>query len=319
MSQDGFVHQHEAAWRELEATLTALEQPDKEGPTGRFPELYRQVAAHLALARHRGYSGAVVERLNALALRGYRHLYPGARRSGLNAAAFLGGGYAAAVRAEPGLLLASNLLFYGVGGLAALAVWTNPDLAYVLLGTEMVEQVEAMYDPASEHFLRPREVESDVLMFGFYIHNNIGIAFRTFASGALLGLGSIFFLAFNGLMLGGVAAHLTRVGFGHTFFPFVIGHGAFELTAIVLAGQAGLKLGRALLRPGRRTRRAALAQEARESLGLVYGFAGMLLIAAFLEAFWSASTLVPPEGKLAVGGVLWVLVLGYFTFAGRRA
>jgi len=317
MSQDAFVRQHEKRWIELEKILDALETPELTAPLERFPERYRELTAHLALAAHRGYSQSLVERLNGLALRGYRHLYPGARRSGLDATRFLGGGYARMVRAELGLLLASTLLFYGVALIAGLLVWRTPDLVYSMVGTEMVENIDRMYDPSAEHFLKAREVDSDVLMFGFYINNNIGIAFRTFAAGAPYAVGTIFFLAYNGLILGALGAHVTQAGYAVTFWPYVIGHGAFELTAIILSGQAGLKLGRAVLNPGRRTRWAALAAEARSSLGLIYGFAGMLVIAAFIEAFWSSSVLVPWEVKVGVGTALWTMVLGYFALAGR--
>lgn len=318
MSQDAFERQHEKTWAELDQIMEAMERPGLPGEVSRFPELYRALTAQLALAGHRAYSARLVERLNGLALRGYRLLYPGAQRTGLDARAFVGGGYARMVRAEPWLLLWSVFLFFGVGALSGWWVWREPDAVYAILGADMVEQMESMYDPGSEHHLRQRDVDSDVLMFGYYIRNNVGISFRTFAGGLPFGLGSIFFLAYNGLVIGAVASHLTKIGFGHTFWPFVIGHGAFELTAIVLSGQAGLKLGRSLLRPGRRTRIAALAHEARQCLGLVYGFAGMLFIAAFLEAFWSSATLVPSEVKYGVGAALWLLVIGYFTFAGRR-
>ncbi len=125
-------------------------------------------------------------------------------------------------------------------------------------------------------------------MFGFYIMNNIGIAFQTFASGVLLGLGSLFFLLFNGLMIGSVAGHLTQIGYVQTFWPFVIGHGAFELTAITFAGAAGLKLGWALLAPGRLTRGEALRLAARRSVQLIAGVIVLLLLAAFTEACWSS-------------------------------
>ena len=100
------------------------------------------------------------------------------------------------------------------------------------------------------------------MMFGFYIRNNIGIAFQCFAGGIFAGLGSLFFLAFNGVAAGSPAGYLTARGHGETFYSFVVTHGAFELTAIVLAGAAGLRLGHALLVPGRHTRRAALERAA---------------------------------------------------------
>ena len=86
----------------------------------------------------------------------------------------------------------------------------------------------------------------------------MGVAFRTFAWGLFCGVGSLFLVLFNGIVLGLLAAHLTLAGFAGTFFPFVIGHGSFELTAIVLAGVAGVKLGGSLLAPGLRSRAAAL-------------------------------------------------------------
>jgi uncharacterized membrane protein SpoIIM required for sporulation len=154
-------------------------------------------------------------------------------------------------------------------------------------------------------------------MFGYYIMNNIGIAFQTFASGLLFGLGSLFFLLFNGLMIGAVAGHLTQIGYGETFWSFVVGHGAFELTAIALAGAAGLKIGWALLVPGRLPRAEALRIAAGSSVRLVGGVIVFLLLAAFIEAYWSSMALASPTLKYAVGAALWLLVLAYLLLAGR--
>jgi uncharacterized membrane protein SpoIIM required for sporulation len=147
--------------------------------------------------------------------------------------------------------------------------------------------------------------------------HNIGIAFQTFASGLLFGLGSAFFLLFNGLMIGAVAGHLTHIGFGQTFWSFVIGHGAFELSAIALAGAAGLQLGWALIAPGRLPRAEALRLAARKSVLLICGVMLFLLIAAFIEAYWSSMTAPAPMTKYLVGAALWLLVATYLLFAGR--
>jgi uncharacterized membrane protein SpoIIM required for sporulation len=154
-------------------------------------------------------------------------------------------------------------------------------------------------------------------MFGYYIMHNIGIAFQTFASGLLFGLGSAFFLFFNGLMIGAVAGHLTHIGYGQTFWSFVIGHGAFELSAIALAGAAGLQLGWALIAPGRLPRAEALQLAARKSVLLICGVMLFLLIAAFIEAYWSSRTGLAPLTKYLVGAALWCLVATYLLFAGR--
>src|SRR5690606_2187301 len=112
--------------------------------------------------------------------------------------------------------------------------------------------------------------------------------------------------------------YLTELGHVETFWPFVIGHGAFELTAIAIAGGAGLKLGYGLLAPGRLTRKQSLIQSARAAMPLVYGIFFFLIIAAFIEAFWSSSSVLPISVKLTVGGVFWLLVIVYLSLGWRR-
>ena len=124
-------------------------------------------------------------------------------------------------------------------------------------------------------------------------------------------------MLFNGLTIGAVAGHLTGIGYHQPFWSFVIGHGAFELTAITFAGAAGLQLGAALLAPGCRTRAQALRLAAKHGIQLVCGATACLLIAAFVEAYWSSMTLTTPTIKYIVGAALWLLVGAYFMFAGR--
>jgi len=114
-----------------------------------------------------------------------------------------------------------------------------------------------------------------------------------------------------------VSGHLTEIGYGQTFWSFVIGHGAFELTAIALAGAAGLQLGWALISPGRLTRGESLRLAARKSVQLLCGVMVFLLIAAFIEAYWSSTTVIAAWVKYLVGAVLWLLVAAYLIFAGR--
>jgi uncharacterized membrane protein SpoIIM required for sporulation len=153
-------------------------------------------------------------------------------------------------------------------------------------------------------------------MFGYYIYNKLGVAFRAFAGGLLLGLGSIATLVLNGVFFGAVAGHLSNAGLGEPFYGFVVAHGAFELTAIALAGMAGLKLGMALLAPGRLSRGRALRETARDCVPIIYGLCAMLVIAAFIEAFWSSSTGLGYGVKYAVGAMCWGAVIAYFALRG---
>ncbi|MEO0813857.1 MAG: stage II sporulation protein M, partial [Myxococcota bacterium] len=178
--------------------------------------------------------------------------------------------------------------------------------------------LESMYDPASKHHLKPREADGDFFMFGFYIRNNVGIGFRTFAGGIFAGVGSLFFLIFNGVFFGGVFGHLYQVGFADTLTTFVIGHGSLELTAITFCAAAGLRLGWSWIAPGNHTRFDSVRIGAGRALPILYGATLMLFLAAIVEAFWSSSVLIPREVKWGVGGLGWILLCAYFVLGGRR-
>lgn len=316
MSQASFIEKHEPTWRRFEACLEELAAERSARPVDEFPQLYRALCQHLSIARHRGYSTQLIDRLNPLVERGHAALYGSRAGRWQPIWDYVGGGFARDVRRDWPLLLLATLLFYGP--YLGMILWLHfqPEWAHHVLGDSMVRHMEQMY-ASSQSISGERESDSNFMMFGFYIYNNIGIALRTFAAGAVLGIGAMVVLLYNGVVLGAVSGHLSNVGLGPNFWPFVIGHGSFELTAIVLSAQAGFKLGFAPIWPGRKSRMRALKDTARESLGLVAGFFGMLVIAAFIEAFWSAKPL-PSEVKYTVGALLWGFVLGYFLFAGRR-
>jgi uncharacterized membrane protein SpoIIM required for sporulation len=151
---------------------------------------------------------------------------------------------------------------------------------------------------------------------GFYVRNNVGVAFRCFATGVFFGIGTIVFLVYNGVFLGTVAGYLTALGHGERFYGFVVGHGSFELTAIVVSGAAGLVLGRAVVHPGEWTRAEAIRRRGLVGVELALGAAAMLAVAAAVEAFWSPSGL-PSMAKYVAGGLLWILVVLYLALGGR--
>ncbi|KHK64107.1 stage II sporulation protein M [Pseudomonas frederiksbergensis] len=318
MKQSQFETRHQGEWEHLSRLLDQLERRRNVAQSGDFPQAYRRLCHHLALAQARGYSSLLVDTLQQLALRGHQQLYRDRSRPTASLSAFILAGFPRLVRAQWRFVLASGLMFLGSLAGIGLLVYLYPELVYSLLGVDEVSQIRSMYDPAAGHLGRSveRAASEDWVMFGYYIMHNIGIAFQTFASGLLFGLGSAFFLFFNGLTIGAVAGHLTQIGSGGTFWSFVIGHGAFELTAITLAGAAGLQLGWSLVAPGRLTRGEALRLAAGKSVLIIGGVILFLLIAAFIEAYWSSSA-VTPATKYTVGALLWLLVLGYLLFAGR--
>jgi uncharacterized membrane protein SpoIIM required for sporulation len=198
-------------------------------------------------------------------------------------------------------------------------VYVRPETILSVVSADTAAEFEQMYSPAASSIGRTREASTDWMMFGYYIRNNIGVAFQCFAGGLFAGLGTVFFLAYNGAFAGALAGYLTERGLSSTFYSFIATHSAFELTAIVIAGTAGLRLGHALLAPGNRRRRVALVEASRDTAVLLYGVTAMLVLAAAVEAFWSSAAWLAPVAKYTAAAVCWIAVLGYFVFQGRRA
>lgn len=313
MSQEAFVARYIEGWLELEALLERAEGGDVERPLDDLPKRYRQVCRHLAMAQSRGYSPSVRERLERLVERGHALIYRHRRDPWGEVWGYIGGGFARDVRANWPVVLAASFLFWGP--FLGLLLWfsVDPEVAIDLFGVEHLARYEEMYSGEGGGW---RDERHDIYMFGHYIFNNVGISLRSFGSGLFFGVGSLLTLLWNGVALGGVAGYLTGAGYGAQLWPFVAGHSALELTATVLSGAAGLKIGMAPVWPGRRSRLEALLVAARESVGLILGFSVMLILAAFIEAFWSPRE-VDAALRLLVGGVLWGAVILYFALAGR--
>ena len=321
-----FEATHEAAWRELEAACASGDRKRKRGEaakTGeagfdraRFAELYRATCEHLALAQARSYPVGLVERLEALTARGHQRIYRQSDFGLGRLARFFLVDFPSAVRAQRLEVLIALLVFAVPMFAVGIASYLDPGFVLSVHDVRAVDQYDQMYG-SSDGPIGRANAGSDWAMFGFYIRNNVGIAFQCFAGGLFFGIGSLFFLALNGVLAGSVAGYLTWRGYSENFYSFVVTHGAFELTAIVLAGAAGLMLGRSLLAPGRRTRVAALRHAAERAIVIVYGVTTMLFVAAALEAFWSSARWVEPNVKFAVGGACWCVVIAYFVFQGR--
>lgn len=327
MKQEAFEEQYAESWSAFEEWIVILSDHGRRRRadadvlktiTRDFPARYRQICHHLSLARARHYSFNLQQRLNQLALDGHQHLYRSRIPFLTTALRFLVHDFPAAIRRKSMFMLASSMLFYLPAIAMAIAVQSQPDIIYSLMGPVEVSLMEEMYDPANRSLGRERDSDTDLTMFGFYIYNNISIGFQTFAGGLLFGLGSIFYLVFNGLILGSVASHLTAVGYTETFWSFVAGHSSFELTAIVIFGGIGLSIGYAALVPGRKRRWHAIRDQAVEGMPLVYGGAFMLVFAAFVEAYWSSTTWPPVQLKYGVGITLWILHGLYFGLLGRN-
>ena len=322
MRQDQFEQRYQSVWDRLESHLSGLEKfrfrrSSDELPAD-LPGLYRQACNHYALARARRYSPQLVELLHRLVLRGHQQLYTRRGAWLWRFISFIAVDFPVSLRLNIGYFWIALALFLLPALLVGGFCLVDDSLIYSLMSDGEVSKMAEMYEPDNARPGRTleRSAESDFAMFGFYIFNNIGIGFRTFAMGILAGVGTVFTLFYNGLVIGGVAGYLSSLGYYDTFWPFVSGHSSLELTAIVISGASGLMLGRGVIAPGRYGRLDAIRLQAGRAVPLVMGAGLMLLAAAFIEAFWSASDL-PNVIKYVAAATLWTLMILYFIYAGR--
>ncbi|TJZ79096.1 stage II sporulation protein M [Chitiniphilus eburneus] len=312
MKQRQFEARHAALWDEIGQELKARK------PSLDLPARYRALCHTLAVARQRGYSPSLVARLDSLAIAAHRTLYRSSANQELVFVRWLRVDFPRLVRAEWRVVLLALVAFLLPALICIGLVNWRPELAYTVIEPGQLADYESMYRKAAERLGR-KGPEDDILMFGVYVWNNISIDLRTFAGGLVLGLGALVSTAYNGMHFGVIGTWLAREpATREAFLSFVVTHSSFEVTGLLLACAAGLKLGGALLLPGRMTRMAALRNAGHRILPMLGGAVLLTLFAAFVEAFWSARTDVPALTKYIVGGLTWFIVIAYFCLMGRR-
>ena len=312
MKQQQFEALNRADW---DALAALLDGDEAAAPT--LPVRHRRLCQCLALASQRGYSPALTDYLQSLVAACHKRLYGAVAERPHVLVRWLRYDLPQRVRAEWRLLLLAIAAFWGVALACGLLVWWQPHWAYSFLGAHQLDTMRHMYQPSSVKIGRGG-TEGDLLMFGLYIWNNVSICFRTFAGGIFGGIPALMSLGLNGINVGVVAAWLSREpGTSSTFWPFVVTHSSFEITGLLLSAVAGMRLGLALIHPGRLGRRHALQAASTTMYPVLVGGALLTMLAAFFEAFWSASSALPAEAKYIVGAICWCAVIGFFAFAGR--
>ena len=308
MNLERFHATRGARWAELDDLLRrAGGKPERLGPDGvrRLGRLYRATAADLALARRRFPGDPVVPRLERLTVAARQAVYAERSRR-LSPIRFFGTDYWRRVHERPRLLLAAALLLIVPGVLGGLWAGEDPGAAIGLVPEAFLPTVES---PGGDRGLSGEE--SGVFSSSVFT-NNIQVAFMALAAGIALGLGTAFVLLYNGLVLGVVFGLTIENGQGTPLVEQVASHGLLELSCIVVAAAAGLRLGEAILRPGRRKRGDALVDEARGAVETVLGTAPWLVLAGFVEGFvsprgigWLPAVLVGS----ALAALFWALVV----------
>ena len=226
--------------------------------------LYRPTAADLSSAREDPNSAALTRYLNELLGRAHNLVYAGAARSRpASAVHFIVHGFPAVVRETLPFTLAAFALFV-VGGLAgALVAASDPGFERFILNGQMIDTIERR-EMWTHGIVAVKPYASSAIMT-----NNIAVSLAACATGMLAGLGPVYMMLFNGLLIGVVASACQRAGMSVELWSFVAPHGALELPAIFIAGGAGLVLAAGILFPGRLPRRdsEALARVGDEPAG----------------------------------------------------
>ena len=310
MDRDAFVEPRRERWNRLDTLL--INRARTPAAWSELASLYRSVCADLSAARSRGVPDDVLRFLDQLAGRAHNELYGARVVSGESWPKLILAEFPRELRRQWVFFALATLLFYGpflVGGLGS---FFDPRFATLILPESNLQQMEEMY---SGELVRGGG--QDAAMAGFYVWNNIGIAFRCFATGALAGLGSVFFLVYNGLVIGTVFGHLGASGLIGNLLAFTSGHSAWELTGIVVSGTAGLRLGWALVVTEGRTRVGSLRAAGPSLFKLIVGTTVLLAMAALIEGFWSASPL-PWWVKLPFAAVQIGIIVIWLALGGRR-
>jgi uncharacterized membrane protein SpoIIM required for sporulation/uncharacterized RDD family membrane protein YckC len=293
------------AWRTLlerarRRGLPALPESD----VAEFAALYREVTADLARARTYGASSALLSNLEESVGQGHNLLYSAPPRTFARIREWILEGVPRLIRLRWRPMALATLLFFGPALVTFGAIMMEPDRAERVVPAALLARAEAAEELRAQGIGYGEAVIAEETMpiaAASILTNNVQVTFFAFAGGLLLGLGTVVILVLNGVLLGGVAAAFQLQGQSMHLWAFVLPHGVIELTAICLAGGAGMWIGSALVLPGRRTRGQALVERSRDAVSVLGGVVVLLVIAGVIEGFISPSPALSEWTKVGFG------------------
>lgn len=276
--------------------------------------LYRAATSDLAYARGRSFDTGLIEYLNRLTARAHAFVYGGSvEAGGTRIGRFYSQTFPREFRRSFVYVAICIAITVACSVVGYVLLRTHPHDAYALLPKMLVpDHIRKSLHDSNFGFDRRYSPAVSAAI----IANNVRISFLTFAGSITLGTGTVWILAQNGLMLGGLAALFANAGFGYDYWATIAPHGVIELTAIQIAGAAGLLVAAGVVYPGRLRRRDAIVVNARRAGTLIVGVASMLIVAGTIEGFISPQRW-PPELRIAIGLLTAVGLVLYFGFAGR--
>ena len=324
LRSDRFRQEREGDWQRLDDIVTRMEKDRMRKVSDTdllaLPVLYRTVASSLSVARETSLDAATLAYLEALVQRAWFLVY--GPRTGLAGwlRRFLGGDWSRAVRAIwPEVLIALAVMVAGAV-VGWLLVAQDPDWYMALIPAEMAQ---GRVPGASRELLRATlfgTQEQDFLggFAAMLFSHNAQISILAFALGFAFGIPSLLLLVQNTAVLGAMLWLFDSQGLLYDLVGWLSVHGTTELFAILLAGAAGLHIGRAVAFPGEQAVLAAAAAAGQRAAQVMAGVVLMLVIAAVLEGF-ARQLIQDTESRLIVGGAMLVFWLVYFFGLGRGA
>ena len=316
MDIDSFIRAHEDEWRQLETACSGGPDGLARRPGAEISEavrLYLRVSTHLTEARAR-YADPRLERyLNDLVGRARQAIYAAAPRTFRGFLTFFGPRYRAEIRRTAPYILVAGLMLTTVTIVSWAWIAGSAEARSGLIPAAAQEQIRHLGGSRSPD-LGPSQALATRILF-----NNVQVAFLAFAFGVTVGIGTVYLVLTNALMLGVLAGAFGAVGKGGAFWSLILPHGILELTAICIAAGAGLRMGWALVDPGDRPRRKAFAQEATAAVVVVVGVIPAFVMAALIEGFVTGTS-VPHVVQLALGVVVEAVYLCFLFgwWPGRR-
>jgi uncharacterized membrane protein SpoIIM required for sporulation len=272
--------------------------------------LYRQSASDLSTVREDPTSRQLAMYLNQLLGRAHNLIYMGRRANKRGIWTFYKDTYPGIFRETFPDTFAAFVLFLVAGLAGVLMGLSDPGFSHYFLGPHMMQSIES-HKMWTDSIVTVKPLASSGIMT-----NNMSVAFAAFAFGITAGIGTVWMMLLNGLMMGVVGVACWREGMSLSLWSFVAAHGVLELPAIFIAGGAGLGIAKGLLFPGVLPRRESLVRAGARSVRLVLGTIPLLLIAGFVEGFVSPTGLAPYVKFSLAAGLATLLVL-YLTSRGK--
>jgi len=314
MELTAFLRKNKPLWNELDRRVDAWSKRGAR-PTAadvdRFASLHKQASSHLAhLYTHHPQHEATAL-LNRLVARSHHALYRDQWNSTESIRAFFRTGFVSMLHAR-GVFVAVAALLVAIGFLSGFAaVWADPLKLAAIVPAEY-----AGVDPS--RVTDEREDLQSSVMSAAIMTNNIRVAILAFASGITLGVGTLYLLVYNGVLIGALAALFHREGAGYEFWAYILPHGVIELTAIFIAGGAGLYMGYVFLAPGPFARRFRFLTAAKESALLLIGTVPLFVVAGVIEGYITPTTMPLPM-KYGVAGLTLALLAVYYAYGRKKA